>query len=172
MPMDTREKLEYIVANKDKIPESLYQNVTEESWNYEKERSNNDAVKAVLLMDNYHSGNYEGSGERVLITKDGKLWYGFTSHCSCYGPWENKDFDKLYENDFKGLSRNQTHDYTKDSNLEIKEEYKQFEMEVITLIDAFGEDLKNGVDLVYDCLKGNISVETCITRIYKQDNKY
>lgn len=163
--MDTREQLEYIVANKDRIPGALWQEGITPHW------TNNDPIpdedKYVFLMDNYHVGDYCGRGERVVLDRNGKLWYGFTSHCSCYGPWDVGNGD-TYEDDFKALSKNQTHDFSEGC----KEEYKQFEMEVITLMDAFGEDLKNGVDLVYNCVNGNISAETCLNRISKQDENY
>jgi len=36
----------------------------------------------------YEQGDYEGSGEAYVGTKDGKFFEASLGHCSCYGPWE------------------------------------------------------------------------------------
>jgi len=45
----------------------------------------------VWLLDAYIPGDYSGEGERIGIRDDGKLVYGYTSHCSCNGPWYDED---------------------------------------------------------------------------------
>ena len=43
----------------------------------------------------YEDGGYDGSGEAVALGKDGLL-YGFNlGHCSCYGPFDSWDYNKI-----------------------------------------------------------------------------
>ena len=59
------------------------------------------------LLDEYQPGNYSGEGERIGVRDDGRLMYGFTSHCSCNGPWESdseiKSTDKVMDIKFEDV---------------------------------------------------------------------
>lgn len=141
--MELREKLEYIVKNVNNIPEKMWVNSSDEK----------DSDQVVLLMDVYELDGYEGSGERIILDKNGKLWYGFNSHCSCNGPWESgKKLDETYNDNWGELLANkiqETRDYS-----QFKNEYKQFEMEIQAIISNFGDDAKKGIELTYHAAKG------------------
>lgn len=44
-------------------------------------------VQGSVIIYDYESGSYDGSGEAYMI-KDKKLYFCSLSHCSCYGPWD------------------------------------------------------------------------------------
>lgn len=41
-----------------------------------------------VLVTNYWTEPYEGSGFAYMLTHDGKVREYGLGHCSCYGPWE------------------------------------------------------------------------------------
>ncbi len=47
------------------------------------------------LVYEYNYGSYEGDGEAVKMDENGVLWYLNLGHCSCYGPGENGDWEKV-----------------------------------------------------------------------------
>lgn len=49
----------------------------------------------IWLVYDYWYGSYEGDGEAVKMNKDGTLWALNLSHCSCYGPGENGNWEKI-----------------------------------------------------------------------------
>lgn len=40
------------------------------------------------IVTDYEAGSYDGSGDAVGLTVDGKLYTTSLGHCSCFGPWE------------------------------------------------------------------------------------
>lgn len=44
---------------------------------------------ALVVVTEYEQGDYEGSGEALVLCADGSVKEYNLGHCSCYGPWEN-----------------------------------------------------------------------------------
>lgn len=105
-------KLDFIIKNKQRIPHDRFHWVRrilkDNSYNialdefhssqyadeedFDTQDRDNDTY--CWLLDEYQPGDYSGEGQRIGIRRsDGKLVYGFTSHCSCNGPWEDGSDD-------------------------------------------------------------------------------
>lgn len=159
--MELIEKLSYLVKNFDKLPKQMFV----DSHDRTGESSNKNSI---MLYDHYESdrGSYEGSGERILI-EDGKLKYGFDSHCSCNMIWGLGDY-KGYEDNWNNF-KNSVHAYTgKDHKPQTGNEYKEFEFELNEMVNAFGEEIEKGVTNAYDAATGKISVETYKQRVLSE----
>jgi hypothetical protein len=51
------------------------------------------SIKDILvLVSEYEGGSWEGSGWAYILFNDGHIEEYNLSHCSCYGPLENKAF--------------------------------------------------------------------------------
>ncbi len=67
-----KQKLEYVLKNMDKIPESEYSN-----------------SNIIPLLNKANFDDYDWGADFVGVTRDGKIGYVFESGCSCYGcSWE------------------------------------------------------------------------------------
>lgn len=125
-------KLEYILKNHGWITtyhwvrrtltgedDNLSYDISKDDYTYKQygdsseDISDRDNDSYCWLLDEYRHYSYEGEGERIGIRKsDGQLVYGFTSHCSCDGPWEDGSEDlkiaestnKLLDVDINDLS--------------------------------------------------------------------
>jgi len=83
-----QEKLEKLLAKIDKIPQDLW------------EETDGGMYKVIWLMDRQKpsvEACYDFDEERLGITNDGRIIWGFDSGCSCPTPWGSSDFgDKNY----------------------------------------------------------------------------
>lgn len=51
-------------------------------------------LNADIVITDYTEGDYEGGG--VALVKIGQKWtLHDLGHCSCYGPWDQQDYDHI-----------------------------------------------------------------------------
>lgn len=77
------ENILQIIENRNKIPDDFW-----------REAENGRRVIWILNRDDGTAGSYENSEERLGITKDGEILYGFSSGCSCWEGWSKDDYAK------------------------------------------------------------------------------
>ena len=53
--------------------------------------------KSILIVHDYEAGRYDGDGNCIGKTKDGKYYEHDMCHCSCYDEWENGFPTCLYD---------------------------------------------------------------------------
>ncbi len=78
---EINKKLAELVEKKDRIPD--------EFWI--KSENGHDVIW-VLDQEDGTAGNYETSQERLGITRNGDMVWGFSSGCSCWSGWESDDY--------------------------------------------------------------------------------
>lgn len=83
-----KKKFEKLLKNIGKIPEKFWQ------------ETDGGMYKVVWLLDRQKpsvEADYSFDEERLGITNDGRIIWGFDSGCSCPQPWSSSDFgDKNY----------------------------------------------------------------------------
>ncbi len=83
------EKFKELIEKKEKIPQSF--------WT----KTDGGQYEVVWLLDRQKPSvepSYDFDEERLGITKDGRIIWGFDSGCSCPSPWSQSDFgDKNYK---------------------------------------------------------------------------
>ena len=75
--------IEKLLKKIKKIPESLW------------EETDGKMYKVIWLLNRQKpsvEASWDFDEERIGITKDGKIIYGFDSGCSCPSPWSSADF--------------------------------------------------------------------------------
>lgn len=72
--------LEKLIKNLNKIPDEFWIKA-----------ENNKRVIWFLDREDGSAGSYETSQERLGLTKEGEVIYGFSSGCSCWSGWESSD---------------------------------------------------------------------------------
>lgn len=77
----TKSKIKELIDNRHKIPDEFWVRATAAEF-------------AVWIVDQEDgtAGSYETSQERLGITKDGNILWGFSSGCSCWGGWSDDDY--------------------------------------------------------------------------------
>ncbi len=83
-----KEKIEELLGKIDKIPKELWRETAGGMY------------KVIWLLDRQKpsvEADYSFDEERLGITSDGRVIWGFDSGCSCPSPWSGSDFgDKNY----------------------------------------------------------------------------
>lgn len=74
-------KLERLIKNLHKIPDEFW--VTSETGKQ---------VIWLLSQEDGTAGSYETSQERIGITREGEMLWGFSSGCSCWSGWEKDNY--------------------------------------------------------------------------------
>lgn len=112
-----KEKIEQLLSVVDKIPEKY--------WS----KTDGDKYDVVWLLDRQKpsvQADYSFDEERLGITRDGRIIWGFDSGCSCPSPWSAGDFGddnyntNTYKEFFISLPDFDT-DWDKESTLKIEE---------------------------------------------------
>lgn len=94
--MNIEQGIEWLVANWDKIPDVHKTNLASDGY-----RSNNrtglskDDEVVILLLSRQKPSvvqSYDFDEERIAVTRDGKVVWGFDSGCSCPSPWEDTEY--------------------------------------------------------------------------------
>lgn len=113
-------KIEKLIKNLHKIPDEFWVD-------------SGTGRRVIWLLDQEDgtAGSYETSQERIGITREGDILWGFSSGCSCWGGWRTSDYcpTKSYKE----------FDIDKDflSSRPIEEERKDFKTPLLQGIDAF-----------------------------------
>lgn len=83
-----KEKIEELLNKIDKIPKEFWKETDGKMY------------KVIWLLDRQKpsvESSYDFDEERLGITSDGRIIWGFDSGCSCPSPWSSEDFgDKNY----------------------------------------------------------------------------
>ncbi len=89
--MNINEKIGWLVANWNRIPQTFKTNLGYSRWDQPEEAPENEH-NVVLLLDRQKpsvESDYSFDEERIGVNKDGKIFWGFDSGCSCPSPWED-----------------------------------------------------------------------------------
>lgn len=79
--MFLQKELEQLIPNLNKIPDEFWV-----------KSENGKQVIWILDREDGKAGDYETSQERLGLTKEGEIIYGFSSGCSCWSGWESGDY--------------------------------------------------------------------------------
>lgn len=82
MNESTKEAIEWIINNRVNIP-SKYWSKSENEY----------TIIWLLDREDGTAGSYETSQERLGVTIEGEILWGFSSGCSCWDGWKKEDYD-------------------------------------------------------------------------------
>ena len=88
------------------------------------EEAYDDDLDVDFLIYYYVDEGYEGYGN-ALFYKDGNWYTHYLGHCSCYGPFEEVDFEEPYEKLIDAIKYLHNADWSKSFDKDIEEMYNK-----------------------------------------------
>lgn len=89
-----KKEIKWIVKNWARIPDKFKTNLGSGRYSSAKGLTRDDEI-VILLLDRQKPSVvacYDFDEERIGVTRDGKVLWGFDSGCSCPNPWENTEY--------------------------------------------------------------------------------
>lgn len=118
--IEFKEKLKTLIENKDKIPNEFW--VLAENG------------KRVIWFLNREDGTaevYETAEERLGLTKEGEILWGYSSGCSCWDGWDSVDYENSVSykefiiKNIKSYERKESADKPQDCDLSFSEGWEE-----------------------------------------------
>lgn len=99
MKQKTKEAIEWVMNNIDKIPEKFIEDYDLDDDN-RGDVVDKEEVVWLLNREDGTAGDYETSKERLGVRKDKQIVWGFTSGCSCWNGWGLEDYNNKSYKEF------------------------------------------------------------------------